>query len=82
MADDERIKDANLASTAWVTAGDVHAGDWIVDWHDENGRGVFNMAPRACKVIEATHQGNTMMFRFTHGRVLHRKDTDQVEVQL
>lgn len=79
---------ADLNRTEWVPASEVHAGDNLVDWHDENGRGVFGHPPRARHVCERTEHDRDdetivefVLVEDGVRRRLNKKSIDLVEVQ-
>jgi hypothetical protein len=46
------VYEVNLRTVIKTTAGEVRAGDYLVDWHDKDGRGVFDSKPCARRVVE------------------------------
>lgn len=74
--------EADLTRTQWLPAGRVHAGMLLVDWHDEDGRGVFGDPPRARRITEVEISGGIVYFRSPEWTSIHAYGADRlVEVQ-
>lgn len=53
----DRSHHIDLAETQWVQARHLNAGEYLVEWHDEDGRGLFGKAPEAHRITEVRMVG-------------------------